>query len=154
MFVYLGDMKMKKVIVLIVACSVLFLAGCATTCQSVPIPNQTKMVENPGLARIYVARPTGFGSAVSIRITDNGKYIGNTGPDGYLCWEREPGSAEISGEAENTSTVKLNAKSGEVYYICQHIQMGWWRARNKLEILSEEQGQKYLKKCKPPVFGQ
>jgi hypothetical protein len=145
---------MKKIIVFIVACSTLFLAGCATTRQSVPIPNQTKMVENPGLARIYVVRPTGFGSAISMRIIDNGKYIGNTGPKGYLCWERQPGSAEISSKAENTSTVTLNAESGEVYYICQHIQLGVVAARNKLEIVSKEQGQKYLKKCKPPVLKQ
>ena len=145
---------MKKVALCFTfAVILLFGAGCASTCQSVAIPDLNKKIDNPEMGRIYVVRPTGFGGGISMRITDNGKYIGNTGPDGFLCWEREPGNAEIVGKAENISTVNLGVKAAKTYYICQHIGMGMWYARNTLEIVSEEQGQKFLQKCKPPVFG-
>lgn len=145
---------MKNVgLYLIVALMLAFGAGCATTCQSVQIPDLNKEIENPEMGRIYVVRPTAFGSGISMRITDNGEYIGNTGPNGYLCWEREPGAAEIAGKAENTSKVSLDVNRGEVYYICQHVQMGLLYARNKLEVVDEEKGKEFLRKCKAPVFG-
>ena len=145
---------MKKVTLCFTfAVILLFGAGCVTTCQSVAIPNLNKEIDNPQMGRIYVVRPTGFASLASMWITDNGKYIGKTGPNGCLCWEREPGNAEIVGRAENTSTVNLEVEPAKAYYICQHIEMGMMDARNTLEVVSEEQGQKFLQKCKPPVFG-
>jgi hypothetical protein len=144
-----------KNVILCLTLTIIFLlgAGCATTCQSVAIPDQNKKIENPEMGRIYVVRPTSFGGSISMRITDNGEYVGNTGPNGYLCWERQPGSAEITGKAENLSTVNLEVEPAKTYYICQHIGMGVWYARNTLEVIPEEKGQKFLKKCKPPVFG-
>jgi hypothetical protein len=32
--------------------------------------------------------------------------------------------------------------------------MGWFAARNKLEVLDEIQGKKVLKKCNPPKFAE
>ena len=144
---------MRNIILsLMVVFVALSAAGCATTCQSVTIPDQSKKIDNPQMARIYVVRPTAFGGAISIRITDNDKYIGNTGPNGYLCWERQTGKAEIAGKAENISTVTLDVKADEVYYICQHIKMGWWYARNELEVINADKGKEFLNKCKPPVL--
>jgi len=126
-------------------------AGCATTSQSVAIPDLTREIENPEKGRIYVIRPTVFKFGISMRITDNGRFVGFTGPNGYLCWEREPGEAEIACKAENTSKVSLDVNKGEIYYIRQHMQMGLLHARNKLEVVNEEKGKEFLQKCKPPV---
>lgn len=126
-------------------------AGCATTGQSVLIPDLNKEIEDSEKGRIYVIRPTAFGFGTSMRITDNGRFVGFTGPKGYLCWEREPGEAEIACKAENTSKVSLDVNKGKVYYIRQHMQMGLLRARNKLEVVNEEKGKELLQKCKPPV---
>ena len=129
------------------------LAGCASTTQYVHLPDQTKLLEDPSKARIYVVRPTIFGSAIPMKIRDGDKFIGETGPKGYLCWERDPALVEITGKAENTARLPLTVEKGMVYYIQQRVRMGLLFARNKLSLLSEEKGKAALKKCKPPRSG-
>lgn len=128
----------------------ILVSGCVATHQSVPLPDQSVAIENPALARIYVLRPTSFACVIAMRIDDNGKTIGETGPNGYLCWEREPGAIEITGTAENTARLPITVDQGETYYIGQHIRFGFLFARNKLRLMDEEEGKAKLKKCKPP----
>ena len=107
-------------------------------------------IENQEMIRVYVIRATGLGSAISTNIYDDNRLIGTTGPNGYLCWEREAGKTEILAKAENKSKVYLDTEPGEICYIKQDIQLGVLMARTKLELVNEEQGKKLLKKCKPP----
>jgi hypothetical protein len=131
--------------VLLAAC-----AGCASTRQLVPLPDQKRTIDDPSKGRIYVLRPTSFGGAVSIAVHDGPRLIGHTGGGGFLCWEREAGETEISGHAENTSTIDLKVEGGRSYYIEQHVRYGVWRARNELELLDERRGKALLGDCKPP----
>jgi hypothetical protein len=128
----------------------LLSAGCATTKQLVPLPDQSKAIDDPTKARIYVLRPTSFAYAVAIGVRDGDMRIGSTGPNGYLCWEREPGETEIRSKAENTAVLKVKCDAGMTYFIAQNIRMGILFARNKLSQLSESEGKEKLKKCKPP----
>ena len=143
---------MKKAL-LYLAIILLFVmtTGCASTKQFVPLPDQSKQIENPDMARIYVVRPTIFGGAISMNVKDGEKLIGKTGPNGYLSWERAPGQVEIVGKAENTSTLPISLEKGIVYYIQQHVRMGFLFARNKLRLLDEKEGKKKLEECKPPI---
>ena len=124
--------------------------GCASTRQYVPIPDQNISIENPDNVRIYVMRPTSFGGGIATTIKDGSEEIGATGPGGYLCWERKPGKTVITGIAENHSNVDLEADKGKAYYIFQHIRIGFFIVRNKMELLSDEEGKTILKKCKAP----
>jgi hypothetical protein len=128
----------------------LLLTGCASTQQFVRFPDQTKVVEDPSKGRIYVMRPATVGCGISMEVADDGRIVGSTGSHGFLCWEREPGDAVVSSKAENTSAVKLNVQAGKVNYIFQHMAMGWVIARNRLDIVSEDEGKKVLKECNPP----
>jgi hypothetical protein len=83
-------------------------------------------------------------------VSDSGKIIGSTGAQGFLCWEREPGDTVISSKSENTSAVRVSVEPGQVYYIFQHLEIGWVMARNELELVNEADGKKALKKCDPP----
>jgi len=56
--------------------------GCASTMQYRPLPDQGLRVEDPSKARIYVVRPTAFGGAIAMDVTDGDKRIGRTGPNG------------------------------------------------------------------------
>ena len=143
--------KVKKAELLLAICVCLaLLTGCASTTQFVELPDQSKRIEDPSKARIYVVRPTGFGAAISMMVSDGNKVIGETGPNGFLCWEREPGQTEVVGKAENTSRLPINTESGNVYYVQQHIQLGLIKARNKLTLMTEEKGKASVNKCKPP----
>jgi hypothetical protein len=141
---------MKKHTALLIALSCLFHIGCVSTRQFAPFPDQTRTVEDSAKGRIYVMRPGTVGSAIPMDVSDDGQIIGSTGPHGFLCWERKPGIAVISGKAENTSSVYLPVKAGKTHYIFQHMRPGWMSSRNKLEIVSEEEGRQVLKRCNPP----
>ncbi len=130
------------------------IVGCAPTIQFVPFPDQMKQIEDPDKARIYVVRPTTFGGFISMKINDGEKLIGKTGPNGYLCWEREPGRMLLVGKSENTDKFPLMVEKGISYYIQQHVRMGLVIARNKLSLLTEEDGKAKVSKCKPPKVRQ
>lgn len=126
--------------------------GCASTKQYVPIPNQNVRLEDENKARIYVVRPASMAAAISMAILDNKLLIGDTGANSYLSWEREPGNVMIEGKSENTSTVEFEAKKGNVYYVEQYMKMGFAIARNRLELIDEEKGEKLKAKCKPAKY--
>ena len=125
------------------------ISGCTSARQYVPLPDISSPVD-PQNARIFVLRPTSFGSAVYMKITENILTIGLTGANSFLVWEREPGHASIGAEAENDDVVDIAVEGGETYYVQQHVRMGIMSARNDLELLSKDEGTKLLKKCKPP----
>jgi len=135
---------------LLLGASIALLSGCASTRQLVPLPDQTKSVEDVSKARIYVVRPTSFGGAVSMAVLDGETKIGDTGPNGYLCWERTPGDTEIQSKSENTAKLPLKCEAGAVYYIKQHVIMGVMIARTKLSLLTDAEGKERVLKCKPP----
>jgi hypothetical protein len=141
---------MKSIIPCIAGLAAVLLTGCVSTKQFVPLPDQSKAIDDPSKGRIYVMRPATAGSAVSIAVSDDGAPIGSTGSHGYLCWERPPGDTTISSTSEGVSQLPLTVDAGKTYYIFQHLRMGWWIARSKLELLDETEGVKVLKKCHPP----
>lgn len=130
----------------------LLVAGCASSVQYVRMPDLTKKIEDPTKGRIYVMRPSSFGYAVGMNVSDSGNPIGSTGAKGFLCWERDPGDVIVSSTSENTSRVSLDVRAGASYYVLQNIRMGIWLARTELEVINEEQAEKDLKKCQPAKF--
>jgi hypothetical protein len=142
----------RRIFSLISSAVVLGLVGCAPTKQFVPLPDQNVQIEDTTKARIYVLRPTTFGSAVNMKITDGNISIGLTGPNGYLCWERDAENTIISGKSENTSSLPIVAEKGKSYFINQEIQLGLIIARNKLTLLEEKKGKMLLMKCKKPIL--
>ena len=138
-------------IVFMVGVIIVLSSGCASTKQLVPLPDQTKTVEDSSKARIYVIRPVLIASAISMSVSDGEMKVGSTGPKGYLCWERAPGTTEIRSKSENTAVLPITCKAGEVYYIGQHVRMGILFARNNLSLLTEDEGKAKLSKCKVPL---
>jgi hypothetical protein len=125
-------------------------AGCASPQQYVHFPDQSKRVEDPQKGRIYVIRPSSTARSVSMVVKDGRKTIGCTGPNSFLCWEREPGKTTVTGTAEFPSSVDISVENGNVYFVFQHLAMGLMTSGDKLELVSEEKGRKILKKCNPP----
>jgi hypothetical protein len=128
----------------------LLLSGCASSDQYVHFPDQNKIVEDPGKGRIYVIRPKLTGLGIFSDITDDGQPVGCTARQGFLCWERVPGSATIAAKTDNTNSLTLDVQAGEVYYILQTLHFGWIETDNTLELIDEQKAKDVLKKCKPP----
>ena len=51
-------------------------------------------------------------------------------------------------KSENVDAVELDVEAGKIYYIQQHVRGGAFRARTKLEVLDEAEGERLLAKCK------
>ena len=126
----------------------LVLLGCASTKQSVRIPDISVPLEDTTKARIYVIRPALIGGAVQMKVTDNDEQIGRTGPQSYLVWERAPGDTFVTSKAEKPCSVSLHCEAGKVYYILQRVEPGVWYARCRMEEITEEQARGFLKGCK------
>lgn len=134
------------VMVLVVSAGI---SGCARVhCwQMVPFPDQSKIVENPDMARIYLMRDTVLADDSTIR--DGDTYIGILTAHFYFCWEREPGKAVIStfyGAAnKHTKPLELEVEKGRVYYIHEHS----FFPLSSLELISEEEGKRRVQRCHP-----
>ena len=131
--------------------SAFLVVGCASSRQFVPLPDLSKRLDDPSKGRIYVLRPaSGIWETGLMNISDEGKFIGQTGPHGFLCWERKPGPIIVMGKAEGVSQLPLTVQAGGVYYIFEHLRMGFLEARNELEFIDESQGREVLKHCHAP----
>lgn len=143
--------SMKRLLQLLAVClGVSLLAGCAATQQFVHLPDQSKAVEDPGKGRIYVMRPSMFGVALQMTVSDGDTLIGRTGPHGFLCWEREPGETVVSCIDDNTNTVQVIVEAGKTTYIFEHLKPTWTGYGNELKIISEAEADDVMKHCKPP----
>jgi hypothetical protein len=162
----------------------LLLAGCATTLQYPPFPDQSAHIVDPAKARIYVMRGAsafgggepavvyGFDWTASGPASDpSAKFIipvfgivqdnydknkevrrvGELGPHSYICWETPPHVMAFQRvEGDTNSSYTIDVQAGKVYYLRAHMRPGWLKDKTILEQLSEDEGLKLLKACKPP----
>lgn len=126
-------------------------SGCISCVQHVPLPDQNVGLENPGMARIYVLRPSmTYGKPIEVR--DNNMLIGTTVARSYLCWERPAGSMRLTGQAYiNLDSRYVNVQRGYVYYYEQVTRGGvFGPAQVVWEMLDGEAGKKALERCMEP----
>ena len=143
---------MKKIIAIL---SLILLFGCAATTQYVQrtdTNNDLNSNTKEYLAQIYVLRPSAYGSAITYKIYQGEKFIGELGPRSYLTWQVDPaeGPIDVISKMENYAILPITPEAGKTYYIKQKVKMGWVMARTELELLTEEKALEILKKLKPP----
>lgn len=119
------------------------LIGCASPPKGDPARDAAlKTFQVPkDTTGVYIYRNEYTGASVSMDVSVDGKPIGYTGAKTYLYTEVSPGKHTISSEAENTSTLDIDAQLGTLLYIWQESKMGFVYARNKLQLVSEKEGQ-------------
>jgi len=142
----------------------LLMTGCASTSQSTDIPDQTRQIQDPAKARIYLMRGTKFwgnGDAIQLALVDKHAearqvgytpdLLGELGPGHYLCVENLPGIVVITTVQANPDTdVTLKLVAGHVYYVRLSVGAGFDGPTAVLKTVSEEEGRSLLKHCKPP----
>jgi hypothetical protein len=159
---------MKTLISLFGLCAGMFLlSGCESTKQVVRIPDQTKSIQDPDHARIYVMRHGKVvGGAFAMPVNADNHGVGYLGAGGYLCWERPAEEVEIKvgpllGQDVNMLgkpvgpvydkvseiSKKLSLEPGKTYYLRYRIEI-FPRARGELVLLNEQDGKALLRKCK------
>ena len=136
----------------------LFLVGCSTLPSVEEMQKETSEFKLPkmpseGKAMVYVVRPSSFGCLVRFNIFVDGEEpaseVGYTRGKQYIYFDLAPGNHKILSKAENWATQDVSAKSGDVLFIKQSVNMGAIIARNSLDEISECEGKYYVKTLRP-----
>jgi hypothetical protein len=102
----------------------------------------------PGRALIFVVRPTSLGAAIKSFFFMDDEVLGVNRGSSYFFAQVPPGQHVFWSKSENVDALELQVEAGKIYYIQQHVQMGGFRARTRLEVLAEAAGKEALAKCK------
>jgi hypothetical protein len=132
----------KRVIAAISVAAAL-LSGCAVQgepYQRIAVPTQKGV--------IYVYRLPGFvGGGVAPNVTC-GSIENGLGPGGYHPYVEDPGTITCSAHTEATSTVDVEVKPGQEYYLKEEIGMGFFIGRPHLSVVDPDFGHTEIQQCK------
>jgi hypothetical protein len=106
----------------------------------------------PGMAMIYVLRPTMAGNKIQTKVAVDGEWKGVNRGNNYLYFPLSPGEHYVCSKAENRSVMTITVEAGKIYYLQQHITMGVLKARNSVELMKEEEGKKKLEGVHPSIW--
>ena len=146
-------MKTRLGIMLTISGLSLLSAGCATLGSAyTPDSNAPK-----DKATVYVYRPSGMGgAAVSYTVAVNGVDASSLPSGGYFVYYAKPGENEFSAKTEAKTSVTVDAKAGETYYVKGTIGMGVFVGHPHLVQVTSDAGSQEIAKCKlvpPPHAG-
>lgn len=140
-----GKVKSLAIIAFFCTC-VLLLSSCATLG---PVYQKTdKLPDNTGL--VYLYRPSSFiggGVAYDIKTGDN-NVITTLHNGGYFPYFSNPGEVEFWAKTESRSSVTLDVKQGQVYYVKGTVGVGFFVGRPHLIVVPNDVGEKEIVDCK------
>lgn len=133
---------MKKLFAVL---SILVISACAsaslsTSQQDLVAKEFTAAPSNK--SNLYIFRDEFIGALVPMKVSLDDQVLGSTSGNTYFFLTVDPGTHKITSDAENLSELEVDLKPGEEYYVWQEVKMGLLFARNKLQLVSEERGQK------------
>lgn len=106
-----------------------------------------KIPDDTGL--IYFYRPSSFvGGGASYDIKNNDTVITTLYNGGYYPYFSGPGEKEFWAQTESKSSVTLDVKPGETYYIKGEIGVGFLIGRPHLMVVAPEIAAKEISECK------
>lgn len=89
-----------------------------------------------------------MGAAIQPHVTANGVPLAPLKPQGYFVYHAAPGELELAAKTESTTSVTLDIKVGESYYVKGSIGMGFFVGHPHLVIVSNDVGAKEITECK------
>lgn len=102
----------------------------------------------PDKALVYFLRPTSMGAAIKSFVMCDDEIIGINRGKSYFFAQIEPGKRVLWAKSENVDALELDLQPGVTYYVRNSPQTGVFKARTKLDLLSDQDGLKALEKCK------
>jgi len=125
--------------------SLLLVTGCASLG---PVYSKVdKIPDNAGL--VYLYRPSSFiGGGVAFDIKTGETVIATLHNGGYYPYYSPPGEIEFWAKTESRSSVTLDVKTGQTYYIKGEIGVGFIVGRPHLMVVAAEIAEKEIAECK------
>jgi len=123
----------------------LVLSGCATLGPAFK-PEQY----SPGdKGTVYIYRESKMiGGAVSYTVHANGMPLAKLSSGSYFVYHAAPGEVEFSAQTEAKTSVTVDVKAGEVYYVKGSVGMGVFVGYPHLLLVSSGVGEKEIVECK------
>jgi hypothetical protein len=144
-------MKKRTSLMLILAGAMLMLVSACASVPMAPLEMDMKaknMSAPKDKALVYLYRNESMGGAVKMTVNLDGRFAGQTASKTYFMWLLAPGKHEFTSVTENTSTLNLDAKAGDTYYIWQEVKMGAWAARSNLQLVDKAKGKQGVEESK------
>jgi hypothetical protein len=132
--------------------SFLLLTGCATIAGPMwllsPVYSKVdKIPDDAGL--VYFYRPLAlFGFAMAYDVKTGENVITTLYNGGYYPYFSAPGEIEFWALAEQKSSVTLDVKAGQTYYIKGEVGLGFIVGRPHLMVVAPEIAEKEIVDCK------
>lgn len=103
-------------------------------------------------ALIYVIRSAMIGYKIHSKLAVDGKWMGVNRGKTYFYFTLEPGEHYFCSESENQDYLALTVEAGKTYFLQQQVEVGLWKARTNLVVMTEEQGRKKLEDVNLSIF--
>ncbi len=138
-------MRQMRVSIIGLLVGLLFVGGCATLG---PVYQKVeKIPDNMGL--VYIYRPSSFiGGGVSYDVKVGERVITTLYNGGYYPYFAKPGELELWARTEAKSSVTLDVKPGETYYVKGTVGVGFLVGRPHLIVVQASVGEKEITECK------
>jgi len=121
--------------------SFLFITGCATLGPD--YSKVDKIPDNSGL--VYLYRPSSLmGGGVSYDVKTGDTVITTLRSGGYYPYFSAPGEKEFWAQTESKSSVTLDVKAGQTYYIKGEVGVGFIVGRPQLMVVAPEIAEKEI----------
>jgi hypothetical protein len=120
------------------------IGACATL--GAPYAPATAVPANRGA--VYVYRTSAMGAAIAPTVTANKVPLLTLPPHGYFVYYAAPGELTLEQKTEATTSVTLDIKAGDTYYVKGSVGMGFFVGHPHLVIVSKDDGEKEIKACK------
>lgn len=129
---------------LVLASLCLLFSGCATLG-----PKYTPEAATPtNRAAVYVYRPGSMGAAISPNVQANGVPLSDLPAHGYFVYDAAPGELTLTAHTEATTSITVDVKAGETYYVKGSLGMGFFVGHPHLVVVTKEVGEAEIKDCK------
>ena len=124
-------------------------AGCGTAPLASPEADTlAKLMQPlPDKAVIYLFRSETYSAPWRIKVTLDGKDMGETSADSYFRWAVPAGEHVLVSHTENAAGLVINAEPGRIYYVWQSIQMGMFKPRSELKLVDRVTAEIALRTC-------
>jgi len=85
---------------------------------------------------------------VSYKVRANGVSVVTLKNGGYYPYIAKPGEIEFSAKTEATSSIKIDIKPGQTYYLKGTVGIGFFIVRPHLVVVPPDVGEKEIAGCK------
>ena len=125
----------------------LLLAGCASVQMAPPDQDiKAKDFAAPqNLALLYIYRSESLAPVVSMGVSVNGTWLGQTVVRSYFRLDVMPGTYRIESYARDVSTLDVTAEAGKTYFIWQEVKAG---PVTQLQLVDDSVGRDGVTKSK------